>query len=65
MHLYANLNMQKYAPNMQQYAVPNLEYAGICTNRQIRNMQYMCTTRSNILKYAKQNMDIFANILCA
>ena len=30
MHLYANLNMQQYATNMQQYAVPNMqEYAQI------------------------------------
>ena len=56
--------MQKYAQNMQQYAVPNLQE--ICANMQIRNMQYMCITSLNMLKCAKQKYAhyqlIYANI---
>ena len=62
---YALICKFKYAAICNEYAaICSTKYAGICTNRQIRNMQYMCITRSNILKYAKENMDIFANIPC-
>ena len=34
-------------------AICSTKYAGIYMNKQIRNMQYMCTTSINMLKYAK------------
>ena len=42
--------MQKYARNMQQYST---KYAGIYTNKQIRNMLYIRTISINMQKYAK------------
>ena len=42
--------MQKYARNMHE--ICSTKYAGICTNKQTRNMQYMCITSINMHKYA-------------
>ena len=59
-------NMQKYA------AICSTKYAGICTNKQKRNMQNIFILSSNMLRYAKTkyahcilNMHIYAkNIIC-
>ena len=43
-----------YAKKCMKFAVIcSTKYAGICTNKQIRNMQYMWIISINMLKYAK------------
>ena len=37
---------------MNYAAICSTKYAGICTNKQIGNMQYMCIIGINMLKYA-------------
>ena len=39
---------------MKYAAMCSTKYAGICTNKQITNIQYMCII--NMLKYAKTNI---------
>ena len=53
---YAIMCRFKYAEICTKYAaICGTKYAGTCTNKQNRNMQYMCTLHNehNMLKYAK------------